>query len=320
MEYSAGSRGSCRIRPAWIDRQFGPAPQVKSQIFAMGSGIGAGDSGCADGPATLFNAGLIERLKDDGVTSRWEDIVPRVDSGPSASQLVAKHCRSLADAVQDSVETGYFFTVLGGDHSCAIGSWSGAARGLAKSGDLGLIWVDAHMDSHTPKTSPSGYLHGMPLAHLLGYGDGDLTSLAGPRPALRPQNLCVLGVRSYEPAEYDLLMGLGVRVIFMAEIGQTGFEKSFAEALEIAASDTAGFGISIDLDGVDPKDAPGVGSPVKGGIRGLDLIAALGQIGPAQNLLGLEIAEFNPHRDRQGQTAELIFHLLSRILPKGDPL
>jgi len=287
-------------------------------IFAVSSGIGAKDTRCAKGPKALKKDGIDFHLAVEGNFFQWIDIpLTKEDSSPLPA-AITHVCRSVADATQLATAQDQFFALIGGDHSNAIGTWSGVARALEDEGDVGLIWIDAHLDSHTPKTSPSGAYHGMPLACLLGYGDGDLTSLSGPSPAIRPQNLCILGARSFEQEEHDLLMSLGVRIFFMDEINTIGFETAFKTALEIAASDTAGFGLSLDLDGIDPKDAPGVGSPEANGIRTEDLLEALSQLNPTLNFLGMEIAEFNPEKDPDGKTTTLIYQLLSATLPKKE--
>jgi arginase len=219
----------------------------------------------------------------------------------------------LAQQVCDSATSGNLPLVVGGDHSCAIGTWSGAALALKQRGQLGLVWIDAHMDSHTPETTLSGAIHGMPLAALLGCGAQELVSLAGFSPKLLPCHLCLVGVRSYEPAEAELLQRLGVRVFFMAEVKQRGIRAVMAEALAIARNGTAGFGISIDLDAFSPRESPGVGTPVRDGLGHLELDRVLRGIGMLPDLVALELAEFNPLRDHGNRTLELIGDLLSAI-------
>jgi arginase len=203
--------------------------------------------------------------------------------------------------------------VVGGDHSCAIGTWKGVASALRARGPLGLIWIDAHMDAHTPQTTPSGALHGMPLASLLGYGDKRLTSL-GRGVQLLPKHVCLIGVRSFESGEAALLRRLGVRVFFMPEVVRRGLTAVMREALDIATTGTAGFGVTLDLDALDPRDAPGVGSPVKGGIRAAELSTALASIQGHPALAGVEIVEYNPQRDRNGVTANVAAGLLEAVL------
>ena len=172
------------------------------------------------------------------------------------------------------------------------------------------------MDSHTPDSSPSGAVHGMPLACLLGSGAPALVRLGGYAPKLRAENVCVVGVRSFEPAEASLLQRLGVHVFGMDEIRQRGMTAVLAEAIERVRMHTAAFGITVDLDVVDPRDAPGVGSPEPGGIAGAELVAALAQLSRYHDLVGVEIAEFNPDRDVDGVTAVLLYELLASIAGK----
>jgi arginase len=206
------------------------------------------------------------------------------------------------------------FAVIGGDHSCAIGTWSGVAHARRTFGPIGLVWIDAHMDSHTPETSHSGALHGMPLACLLGRGEARLTQLMTRSPKLVAAHTCVVGARSFEPEEAALLDELGVRVIARSELKTLALRDAIGEAVAIAASAPGGFGITIDLDVIDPVDAPGVGSPEPGGIPAQQLIDALAPIRHHPALLGVEIAEYNPFRDRGDKTADLVIHLMSTLL------
>jgi arginase len=215
---------------------------------------------------------------------------------------------------QAGVAAGRRFIVVGGDHSCAIGTWSGARDGLGETEALGLVWFDAHMDAHTPETTPSGRLHGMPIAALMGYGRAELTGLSRHAPALRPEHLCLIGVRSYEDGERALLDRLGVRVIHMDEIRRIGLRAATEEALAIARRGTAGFGISIDMDVLDPSEAPGVGSRVAGGLTGAELADALRLAQGSDGLLGFEIAEYDPTFDVRFRTADQVRRLLAAAL------
>jgi arginase len=207
--------------------------------------------------------------------------------------------------------------VIGGDHSCAIGTWKGIARALAPRGPLGLVWIDAHMDAHTPETSPSGMLHGMPLACLLGHGDPRLA--LEPAAALDPGRLCLVGVRSFESGEASLLERLGVRVFRMREIERRGLAPVMAEALAIARNGSGGYGVSLDLDAIDPRDAPGVGTAVRHGIRAAELRELFGRLAQDPALDALEIAEYNPARDRGGATARLIGDIVLSLLAPARP-
>src|SRR6185312_12601052 len=193
---------------------------------------------------------------------------------------VSKLCGLLASAVAESLRRGRLPCVLGGDHSCAGGTWTGVAR--ATKGALGLVWVDAHMDAHTPKTSHTGRLHGMPLAWLLGQDDDPLYGLAAG--VVEPRHVCLVGVRSFEREEEARLKDLGVRVIYMSEVRKRGVAAVIEEAVGIATRGTAAYGISIDLDVVTPEEAPGVGTPVAGGSVGNDLARALARVGGGAGL------------------------------------
>lgn len=218
----------------------------------------------------------------------------------------------LAREVERVLRAGKFPLVVGGDHSCAIGTWNGVRRALAARGPLGLVWIDAHMDSHTFATTPSGQIHGMPLAALLGEGDAALT---GPAPTLYPQHVCLIGVRSFEAGEAALLHRLGVRVFAMAEVRRRGLAAVFDEALAIVRHGTAGFGVSIDLDALDPAEAPGTGLPVPGGLGRVELATALTRLRDDPAFVALEIVEYDPHRDRDHRTADVVGALVDAIAP-----
>jgi arginase len=224
--------------------------------------------------------------------------------------VVAKLCGMLAAEVAASMRNGHVPCVLGGDHSCAGGTWSGVARAL--HGKLGLVWVDAHMDSHTPRTSHTGRLHGMPLAWLLGEDDDPLYGLSAG--VLDPRHVALVGVRSYEPEEDARLARLGVRVFMMNELRERGAEAVIGEALDIATRGTQAFGMSIDLDVVTPEDAPGVGTPVASGASALELTRALRQVAARENLAAIELVEYSPRLDSEGITARVAVDLLAAAL------
>jgi len=282
------------------------------QIIGAASGLGAQDHGCADGPDALRAAGVLTRLQAAGLDARWSETL-RPSAAPDPTRAITELCSRLSQTVCHSVASGNFPLVIGGDHACAIGTWSGMHRALNRQ-PIGLIWIDAHMDSHTPQTSPSGALHGMPLACLLGHGLPALTALDGPPPHLLPQHVCLIGVRSYEPGEAALLELLQVRVFSMKEIHRRGIEAVMADALRIAQRDTAGFGISIDLDALDPREEPGVGSPVADGLLGKELLSGLARLRQHPALRALELMEYNPHRDRNQRTAHMALDLAECLL------
>src|SRR5919204_641987 len=248
--------------------------QRQVELIGAAWGLGGPEPGCAEAPAALTPL-LAAELARAGVVVRGGPIL-RPSATERRKQLaVSKLCGLLASAVAESLRHGRLPCVLGGDHSCAGGTWTGVAR--ATKGALGLVWVDAHMDAHTPRTSHTGRLHGMPLAWLLGQDDDPLYGLA--TGVLEPQHVALIGVRSYEPEERERLERLGVRVVYMAEIKSRGIDAVLDEALDIATRGTAGFGISVDLDVVSPDEAPGVGTPVPDGVACAELARALERIG-----------------------------------------
>src|SRR5687767_5749916 len=240
------------------------------ELIGAAWGLGGADPGCAQAPGVLMPL-LAGRLAQCGASVVSGPVIEAPAGERRKEAAVSRLCSRLASAVVHAMRAGRLPCVIGGDHSCAGGTWTGVAR--ATEGDLGLVWVDAHMDAHTPGTSHTGRLHGMPLAWLLGQDDDPLYGLAAG--VLQPEHVCLIGVRSYEPEEKERLERLGVRVVYMQEIRQRGIDAVFDEALAIARNGTAAYGISIDLDAVTPDEAPGVGTPVANGIRAADLAHAL---------------------------------------------
>lgn len=260
---------------------------------------------------------MVFRLQQAGLDAAWTATLQAPAAG-SPIAAVSAVTERLARRIDELVSRGRLPLVLGGDHSCAIGTWKGIARALAPRGPLGLVWIDAHMDAHTPETTPSGMLHGMPLACLLGHGDPRLTAIAdGAR--LDPRRVCLIGVRSFETGEAALLERLGVRAFLMHEVAQRGLSAVLAEALTIARDGAGGYGISLDLDALDPREAPGVGTPVPGGIRAFALRRALARLADDPALAALEIAEYNPHHDRRGATARLIGGIVASLAAQPRP-
>lgn len=288
------------------------------RMFGAAIGRGAADEGCALGAHALRRAGIRQRLLQGGRAAKWETTIVARRNG-SELAAVRQFSRELARPVCAAVQRNQLPLVLGGDHSCAIGTWSGVASALRPRGALGLVWIDAHMDAHLPHTSPTGNLHGMPLACLLGHGDGVLAHLAG-APALRPEHVCLVGVRSFEDGEAELLERLRVRVIAMDEVHRRGLADCLAEATHIASEGTAAYGLTLDIDGLDPIDAPGVGTPVPGGIRGGELRDVLSARAGDARLAALEVVEYNPLHDPAGVTARLALDLTVAALGASEPL
>ena len=259
---------------------------------------------------------LAERLGRCGAGTVLGPMLSAAPSERRKQLAVSKLCGLLAAAVADSLRQGRLPCVLGGDHSCAGGTWTGVTRalngrpGVARA--LGLIWIDAHMDAHTPGTSHTDRLHGMPLAWLLGEDDNPLYGLASG--VVEPRHASLIGVRSFEPEEQVRLARLGVRVFMHDEVKARGLDAVFAEALAIATAGTAAFGISVDLDVVTPDEAPAVGTPVAGGVSGAELARALGRVGGRAELAAVELVEYSPRRDRGGRSAQVAIDLLAAAL------
>ncbi|GCB06004.1 arginase [Ralstonia sp. SET104] len=294
-------------------------------LIGAAIGCGAQDDGCKDGPRALLRAGALARLQTpDTRGTLVHDIELAMSAGHSRSARlavlpgVAGFSRALADATARSMHEGHVPIILGGDHSCAIGTWSGAANALRPHGPLGLIWIDAHLDSHTPQTSDSGAIHGMPLAALLGHGAPALTQVRDASPKLLPQHVVVIGARSYEPAERALLERLGVRVIDAAEVARNGLRAVMAEAIRLVKTGTAAFGVTLDLDAFDPAVAPGVGTPETDGLTAQGMAQALATCARDARFAAFELVEYNPRHDQHdsqgsGITARLALDLLGSV-------
>ena len=284
---------------------------MQRQIELIGAawGLGGAEPGCADAPAALAPL-LAERLRECGVSALPGPMLSPARAERRKHMAVSRLCALLASAVADAVRRGRLPCVIGGDHSCAGGTWTGVARAI--EGSLGLVWIDAHMDAHTPGTSHTGRLHGMPLAWLLGQDDDPLYGLAAG--VLEPRHVCLVGVRSFEPEEEERLRRLGVRVIEMAEIERRGLDAALDEAIAIATAGTAAFGISVDLDVVTPDEAPGVGTPVQGGLEGQALARTLARVAGRRDLAALELVEYCPRLDRAGASARIAVDIMAAAL------
>ncbi len=282
-------------------------------IIGVASGIGAPDPGCGDGPGVLEAIGVAEKLKCADRDAVWTATITPAEGDDKVANVASCAART-ANAVSAAMRGGAFPVIIGGDHSCALGTWRGVALAMAGQ-PLGMLWIDAHLDGHTPETSPSGALHGIPLACLLGAGPELLTQ---GKPLLQPDHVAVVGVRSFEPEEYALLMAMGVRVYFMEEVAQRGLHDVMQEALTIVQRGTAGFGVSVDVDAIDPHDAPGVSTPSPAGLRATELVSALAPLRGHPGLQALEIAEYDPYRDENGKTVRVVVDLLCAVLGAGN--
>jgi arginase len=283
----------------------------KFYLIGCATGMAGADIHSGDGPLVLRNSTYLSSLNEAGIEYAWKDMLTAPErKGRRMEDVVAESCLELATLVSTLVKKSEPVCVVGGDHSCAIGTWSGVYDAMHDQGELGLIWIDAHMDSHTPETSLTGNIHGMPLACLLGYGYPALTKILHDQPKLKPQNVCLIGVRSYESGEAELLRKLNVRVFFMEEVNEKGFDLVMQEAVAHVTRHTAAFGLSVDIDSVDPEDAPGVDVPEASGISGEDLCAGLTKVANDPRLIATEIVEFDPGRDVQAKTEKLMANVV----------
>jgi arginase len=290
----------------------------KISLIGAASGWGAGFRATEDGPAALRELGLARWLNEAGIAADWDAMIEPASRWRGAVEperceifrLVAEHNRDLAAAVGRALAAKRLPVVLGGDHAGAIGTWGGVARSLGSP--VGLIWFDAHLDAHTPATSPSMNPHGMSAAVLLGHGAAAFRAIGGN--AVRPENLCYIGARSYEDGEIALLRRLGVRIVEVDELRRRGIDAVLAEALAIATAGTAKFGLTIDLDGFEPQDAPGIGLKTANGLRRSEMLVALAGLGQRRDLAAIEIVEYIPELDEDRRTAHLVRDLLIALL------
>ncbi len=293
-----------------------PRKHARIRIIGAASGLGAQDQACADGPVAFHRSQAWHELAHHPRVDWGRTLFAPAADGGGATGRIAGLCRHLADEVGHALRGGEFPVIIGGDHSVAIGTWSGVARVAGEP--VGLLWIDAHLDSHTPETSYSGAIHGMPLACLLGRGDKRLLNIGLAGVQVSAGHTAVLGARSYEPEELDFLKASGVRIIDSVELAQRGFADCLHEALGIVTAAPAGFGVTLDLDAIDPLLAPGVGSPEPEGLNARDVLEAVSGIAGLPGFRALEIVEYNPDRDRLGITASLISDLVGRVLPPDN--
>ncbi len=298
---------------------------MKLSITNVHMDLGAGKRGTDMGPSAIHLAGLQEKLVEQGheidsVMSYGTQSFDASDPGlPGARFLNEIHetCAKLAIRTEAAIEAGQIPLVLGGDHSQAIGTIAGMARAYRKrQQSMGVFWVDAHTDMNTPESSPSGNIHGMPLATLLGHGPDKLVALSGDEPALDPSKIVIFGARDVDAREVPLVKELGVRVYTMHEIDSRGTAVCIREGIERTLDGTCGVHLSFDLDGVDPTHAPGVGTPVPGGLNLRESHLICESIAATKKLLGMELVELNPILDTRNLTGELSVWLILSAMGK----
>ncbi len=288
-------------------------------IIGVPMDLGAGRRGVDMGPSAIRYANLKERLEISGydVIDLGNLNVPTPETHKIESEKarylkeVLMVNKELADTVSNIINEGRFPLVLGGDHSIAIGTIAGLAN---HKKNLGVLWFDAHGDLNTPETTPSGNIHGMPLAVSLGYGDSNLVNIMGFVPKIKKENVVVIGARDLDKGERQLIKDMDIKVFTMHEIDRLGMANVLDEAIEYLKKITDGIHLSLDLDGLEPNDAPGVGTPVTGGITYREGHLAMEMLAEADMLISAELVEVNPILDNRNKTAEVAVGLIASAL------
>ncbi len=294
-------------------------PTRRVRIIGVPLDLGASRRGVDMGPSAMRVAGLEARLEalghqvTDAGNIRVEIAETQASGNTSARFLteITETCTRTAEAVVKTLEEGLTPLLLGGDHSLAIGSVSGVAEFYRRRGEkIGVLWIDAHSDINTPETSSSGNVHGMPLAALLGLGPEPLGKIFGYAPKIAAENTVLIGVRDIDAAERENIRRAGVAEVYtMRDIDERGMRTVMEEALEAAGHGTAGYHVSLDMDWIDPEDAPGVGTPVRGGATYREAHLAMEILADHGRLLSFEIVEVNPVIDEHNRTANLAVEL-----------
>ena len=294
------------------------------RLIGVPMDLGAGRRGVDMGPSAVRYAGLGQLVQGLGFAySDGGDIsVPLPEArapGKGARYLKEIHraCERLAQRVEKLMDDGVMPLVVGGDHSMAIGTITGVAGHYRKRGEkLGLIWVDAHADMNTPETSPSGNIHGMPLGSVMGYGAPELVNLGGFSPKIDPDNVALIGIREVDPGEREIVLRSGIHYYEMMKVDARGMGAVIEEAIAHATRGTAGVHLSFDMDAVDPEVAPGVGTPVRGGLSLRESHLLMEVVSDSGRLVSMEFAELNPIHDVANQTGQLLCELVGSALGK----
>jgi len=292
----------------------------KLSIIGVPMDLGQTRRGVDMGPSAIRYAGVIERIENIGYSVEDKGnieiaLAERVHSDENTNlknlKAVADASERLAQTVSDVITNKRFPLVLGGDHSIAIGTLAGVSRHYK---NLGVIWYDAHGDLNTADTSPSGNIHGMPLAASIGIGDEALTRIGGYTPKVKPENIVIIGARSLDEGEKELIKEKGIKVYTMHEIDRMGMTKVMEETILYLRDKTDGVHLSLDLDGLDPHDAPGVGTPVIGGISYRESHLAMEMLAESQLITSAEFVEVNPILDERNKTATVAVALMGSLL------
>jgi arginase len=307
---------------------MGAATQDDSMIvhlLGVPMDLGSGRRGVDMGPSAIRIAGVADRLTELGhkVVDEGDIVIKNMEElkvGHERARYLAEIARAaaiIARKVERIMGLGHFPLVLGGDHSIAVGTVSGiAAYAQRQDQRVGLLWIDAHGDINTPETSPSGNIHGMPLAALLGFGAGELTGVAGPPPKVHPANVALVGIRSLDAGEKKRLKETGVQVHTMSDIDRHGVHRVMQKALARVTDGADYVHVSFDLDAVDPTVAPGVGTPVKGGLDYREAHLIMEVLADAGVMTSLEMVEVNPILDQGNASAAFAVELVQSAFGK----
>ena len=288
--------------------------------------LGASRRGTDAGPSAFRVARLGRAIRSLGysIANETDIAVPSMETRKTSDTRtrfkaeILDVCTQLADHTRTALQSGEWPLVIGGDHSIAMGTVSGVSAHLSATREkLGLIWFDAHGDMNLPGTSPTGNIHGMPLAHLLGYGDAELSSILGAHPAVDPDNVVLIGIRDIDDVERNFIRQSGVTAFTMRDIDQVGMLEVARQALEIVNRSTAGFHVSFDLDGCDPEVIPGTGTLVPGGVSFREAHLLLEECAADQRMTSMEVAELNPFLDHANISAERAVTLIQSALGRS---
>lgn len=288
--------------------------------------LGASRRGTDAGPSAFRIAGLNRAISKLGykIAAETDIPVPAMETRQATNTRarfkdeILEVCRELANDTLQALDNGEIPLVIGGDHSIAMGTVAGVAAHFRDANqNIGLIWFDAHGDMNLPKSSPSGNVHGMPLAHLLGHGDPDLSAILGANPAVDPAHVVLIGIRDIDRVEREFVRASGVTAFTMRDIDEQGMSTVASKALEIVNTATAGFHVSFDLDGCDPEVIPGTGTTVPGGVSYREAHLLLEQCASDGRMTSMEVVELNPFLDLANVSAERAVTLIQSALGRS---
>ncbi len=294
---------------------------MRIRIIGAPIDLGADRRGVDIGPRAIRYAGLNDQLLRLGHTVNdvgdlnvpFPEVQPAGNPRLKYLEPILQAAEELAQIVTDALEKQEFPLILGGDHSIALGSVSGVAH-VHK--DVGIIWIDAHADFNVEDTTPSGNIHGMILSALAGLGDNRLTNLGGWAPKVDRTRIVIIGARALDPGEQELLRSYNIHVFTMSDIDRRGIAEVMQQSIEIAGRGGAPIHLSLDMDSLDPREAPGVGTPVRGGLSYREAHFAMEMIAESQHMISMDAVEVNSILDRENTTAQLAVELICSALGK----